>query len=1157
MTQPRQMFPFLEALHLEFLFYSIFVLFSLNFPGQVCVIANLGSSRAFDDFYKETTILGGYQSTIKFLKEPNLPAWKNVNITSFGKIPPRTTFMSYNSKEAALTYDFEFSPFYMLLNGVWDFYFVDTYQQLPADITQPTTTTTNWTKINVPGNWEIQGFGVPIYTNTQYDFAPYNPHPPDMPRINPVGVYRRKIHFSKYDRKMMKVRNYYLHISGAKSGVYVYLNGKELGYTEDAKDPVEYLINDYAVLGDNWLVFKIFRYSTGSYLEDQDFWRLSGIERDVYIFSQPKLHVFDFIAVPNLANDYKTGIFNLNISLFNDINIIQKNVTIRYEIYDEDHQLITSDSHNQNFDPYAFTNISFGCSINNIKKWSSETPYLYTLLISIDVKGRITEVIPYKIGFRRIEIQHRKDKTGKEYPCLCVNGVPIKIKGTNIHEHNPLTGHYVPYDLMLKDITLLKQNNFNALRMSHYPQDRKLYDLCDKYGIYVCSESNIETHGMGYGSKSLSGKQMWYQSHLERTLAMYETQKNRACVLYFSLGNEAGNGFIFFKTYSILKERERDGLNRPVAYEGAGLSENSDFFTPMYPPFTTIRNYENSYPVMKPFIQCEYSHAMGNSNGNFVKLWNMFYPSISLQGGFIWDWVDQGIREVDKNGNVYYTYGGDYGENPPNSGNFNINGLVNPDRVPHPAITEVKYAYQYVGFSQTEDIHTFLIKNRFHMINLDDYDITYYILENYEVISTKTIHLDLEPQEEKEVYIDFDLQEKINTDYFINFSVTTNKELPLIPKGFEMAYDQFKLQINSLPKPNINERRHKIKGPKLNYTETNKTISIYSNILKFTINLKTGILEEYKINGSDLIYNKFGLRPNFWRGPTDNDYGHRSPYYSQLWKKLSKKTELKSHNITKGKNGTFNVNLIYKLTKEHIYNITCKIYPNGIVHVSSNFNYLPKHKTDEEKDKYPELFRVGLRFRIPKEFNNVKYYGRGPEENYCDRKWGVGIGLYESKVEDMGYPYIRPQETGHHVDTRWLSLSNTNGTGLLIIADKTFEFNTLRNSVEDYDDQEHTDKPFQWGNNKYPFYKGTPPDLNENKIKNIIKRQTHTNDIIPRDYIEVCLDSKMKGLAGLDSWGDMPLRCCRISPYKNYNLNFTLIPYNQSDIEKYLQYDYN
>lgn len=1081
----------------------------------------------------------------------NLPYWQDIQTVSVNKEAPRSAFMTYSDKATALSLAYEKSPYYQLLNGTWKFYFVNSYKELPANITDPSISTDSWNDIQVPGNWERQGFGVAIYTNHGYEFKPRNPQPPLLPEENPVGVYRRDIEIpSDWDG-----RDIYLHIGGAKSGTYVYVNGQEVGYSEDSKNPAEFLINKYLKPGKNVLTLKIFRWSTGSYLECQDFWRVSGIERDVYLWSQPKTAIQDFRVISTLDDTYKTGIFKLAIDLKNHEEKA-KNLTISYELIDNSGKTIATECKNLWVSPAVNSAASFETTIPDVATWTAEIPNLYKMVMTIKDGDKTVEVVPYHVGFRRFEMKQTKELAGngKPYTVFLVNGQPVKFKGVNIHEHNPETGHYVPVELMRKDFELMKKHNINSVRLCHYPQDRKFYELCDEYGLYVYDEANIESHGMYYSlSKggTLGNNPEWLKPHMDRTINMYERNKNYPSVTFWSLGNEAGNGYNFYQTYLYIKNKEKDGMNRPVNYERALWEWNTDMYVPQYPGaswFEEIGQKGSDRPV----VPSEYAHAMGNSTGSLLDQWNAIYKYPNLQGGYIWDWVDQGFLEKDANGRPYYTYGGDYGVNAPSDGNFLCNGIVGPDRTPHPAMAEVKYVYQDVAITAKDLANgTFEVFNRYYFKNLKDYMITYTIMTNGKAVRHGKVSLDIAPQTSKELQVNIaGLKPQKDTEYFVNFSVVTVQPEGLIPQGHEIASEQFRLPIEPI-KSDI-----KTSGPALSVSENGDELVASSSKVNFVFNKKTGLVSSYKVGSTEYFSEGFGLQPNFWRGPTDNDYGNGQPKREQIWKQSSKNFDVSDATVKmEGKNAIMTIN--YLLPVGNLYIVDYTIYPSGAVHVAAHFTSTEMNEAETEVSEATRTAtftpgrdaarkeaskltvpRIGVRFRVPATMNQVEYFGRGPEENYWDRKAGTLVGLYKSTAEDLYFPYVRPQENGHHTDTRWVSVSSNKGKGLKIVADELIEFNALRNSIEDFDDEEQVNLPRQWSN----FTPEQIANHDEAAAKDVLRRQHHINDVTPRNYVEVCIDLKQQGVGGYDSWGARPEPQYTLPANKDYQWGFTIIP---------------
>lgn len=1127
---------------------------------------------------KKITLSLLFCSSLIINAQETLPFWKDVSVVAVNKEAPRTTFMSYDnvkdaSQSIASSYsDYSNSKYYYLLNGTWKFYFVDGYKNLPADITDANKSLSGWTDIKVPGNWELQGYGEAFYVNQPYEFATYNPTPPLLPEKNPVGVYRRDIDIPAD----WMSRDIYLHLAGAKSGVYVYVNGKEVGYSEDSKDPAEFLINPYLTAGKNVLTLKIFRWSTGSWLECQDFLRVSGIERDVFIWSQPKTAIKDFRVVSTLDDTYKNGIFKLGIDLKNT-NSTDKNITVKYDLVDSKGNIVTSGSKDLTVKGNSQSTANFDYTIKDVATWTSEHPNLYKLMMSVADNGRVVEAVPFKVGFRKIEIKNSEYIVNKKpLRLFYVNGQPIKLKGTNIHE-TVEDGHYITPEQMHRNFELMKLNNINSVRLSHYPQDRKFYEMCDEYGIYVYDEANIESHGMYYtiyqddmrkgavghidGRKrgTLGHNPDFLESHLSRIRNMFERNKNYASLTIWSLGNEAGNGFNFYNAYTLIKELDKDLMARPVNYERALEEWNTDMIVPQYPSAKSFEYYgkngrRTEQADNRPYVPSEYSHAMGNSSGNLYDQWQEIYKYPNLQGGYIWEWIDHAVKVKDKDGRYFWAYGGDFGKDQASDGNFVADGIVNPDQNPHPAMAEVKYTHQNVGFEE-EDLSKgqIKIKNRFYFSDLSGYIVKYRILENGVSIKEATLPLNIAPQDSAIVTIPVSqLKAKPGTEYFVNFEVITKAQEPLVPIGHIIAYDQFELPVKG-----VKQAYKNTSGPKLSVSESGNTLSVSSSKVNFVFDKQKGIVTSYKVDGTEYFSEGFGIQPNFWRGPTDNDYGNGAPKRLQIWKESSK--DFNVSEATVAMNGDIALlSVVYRLAAGNDYIVDYKIYPSGIVNASVRFTSTTaqenkaeltaeaKEATQSESGERDrlrresgklEVPRIGVRFRLPVGMNQVQYLGRGPEENYLDRHKGTLVGLFKTTAEDMYYPYVRPQENGHHTDTRWVSLNAVNGKGLLIEANNTIGFNALRNSVEDFDCQE-SDADYQWRNM-------SPDEIankNPEEAKDVLRKQTHEYDITPRNFVEVCVDMKQYGVAGYNSWGARPEPEYSIPANQEYNWGFTLIP---------------
>lgn len=1055
----------------------------------------------------------------------NLPEWQDLNTFAVGKYRPRSSFMSYERRDKAIEDEYTQSKYYIPLNGNWKFIFAPDHKLLPLEaVVNPAIDFSQWNDIKVPGNWEAQGYGVPLYTNQPYEFAPSNPQPPTLPDAVPVGVYKKNINipFALLDRDI------FLHIGGAKSGVYVYINGQKVGYSEDSKNPAEFLINPYVKDSINNITLVMYRWSTGSYLECQDFWRMSGIERDVYIYSQPKTRIDDFTIVSTLDSTKVHGKMHLEVELSNSYNFPEP-ITFYYEILDSKGDIITYYMQEKTLRASGVDTLTFDAVVPKVTPWSAETPALYTLLMRIKVGDRFIEYVPTKIGFRDIEVR------GNQF---LVNGKPVLIKGVNYHEHNDTTGHYVDEATLRKDLELMKRNNINAIRCCHYPQQRRFYELCDEYGFYVCDEANIESHGMGYDLKrgrTLGNNAQWLGAHMDRTINMYKRNKNYPSIVFWSLGNEAGNGYNFYETYLYMKSV--DSL-RPVQYERALLEWNTDIFCPQYPSAAAFERWGQS-DTDRPYIASEYAHAMGNSTGNFKDQWDAIYKYPNLQGGFIWDWVDQGLW-VDSEDGGYWAYGGDFGTNSPSDGNFLCNGLVSPDRSEHPGIYEVKKVYQNIHFSAIDlKKGVISIKNGFFFTPLTKYNIGYNIECNGKVVKQGLLNVSLDAQEQKEFKIALsDIIQSGANVYTLNLYAKTKEAEGLLPAGFEVATEQFVLPFKST------KRAYTETSGKVNMSEDSEAVNIISPRVTFVLDKSNGQVIKYEVGAVNYINDSFGLRPNFWRGPTDNDYGSGAPDRLQLWKTASNKFDITSVKA-KNEGSKAIVDVTFALPYGASYNVAYTVYASGVVNVNIKYSAA----TDS---KAAELPRLGMRFRLPANMVQAKYLGRGPHENYIDRNYSSDIGMYSAHVDEFYFPYVRPQENGHHTDVRYLALSkNKSGSGgLLIVADSVMEFNALRNSIEDFDSEN--------SNHPYQYYNRTTDESRDVALyKNKRPKHTHINDITPKDFVEVSLDYRMQGLGGDDSWYSRPYEKYQISAKNSYNWGFTLVPIRStSDIDSHWQLRY-
>ena len=1022
----------------------------------------------------------------------SLPYWQDVNVTSVNAETQRTEAVWFANRADALKKGFRESENYVGLNGEWDFKYFDDYREMERY------KGTDWDKIKVPGNWEVQGFGVPIYVNIPYDFAPVDPQPPVLPEVFPAAIYHRTFTVPEG----WKGRKVFLNLAGIKSGTYVYVNGKEIGYSEDSKSLARFDITWALIHGDNELTLKVYRYTTASYLECQDFWRISGIERDVYLSSEKTPARFDFSVVSTLDPTLSRGVFHLKMRS-------EGRADVFYELIDKDGQTVADAIYNFSGEVETVTD-----TIPDVRAWSAETPELYTLLLKVN--GEYTR---FHVGFRRIEIATVKDGE-RDVKALLVNGQPVKFKGVNMHEHNPYTGHYQTKADILQDLKLMKMANINAIRTCHYPQPREFYELCDSLGFYVYDEANIESHGMGYKlDRTLGNNTDWQPKHIDRILNMYRRTANYPCVTILSLGNEAGNGANFYEAYRVLKALEKDGQNRPVCYERAEREWNTDMLVPQYPGaewFARMGEKESARPV----VPSEYAHAMGNSTGSIDLQWEQIYAHTHLQGGFIWDWVDQGLYDAEKG----WTYGGDYGVDAPSDANFLCNGIVNPDRDPHPGYYEVKHVYQDVivtGVAPEES--RFAITNRFYFKDLQDYVVRWRLERDGKPVRKGKVSFSTPAQGSEEFTLEIPKRKlRPRGEYRIFFETETARALPLLAKGTVVATDEV------LVKDTGTKKAYK-SGRDVDATETDDEIRLEVGRAELVFDKALGIVRSFTFKGKDLFDPDFGLRPNFWRGPTDNDYGNNLPYRANAWKEASRAFQATASVEER------TIHAVYALPDGCTMEVDYSLLPGGFLKVAAAFHGAGKKPLD--------IPRIGFRFRVKE--NDFQYFGRGPVENYIDRNSGTFKSLFTTKASNEFYPYVRPQETGHHTETEWLATKP-----LTVVADGTFEFNALRHSVEDLDSEE-SGQPVQWNNFE------TPPVHDEEEAAKYHRRhQTHLSDVPDRDFTEICIDGAATGVGGYDSWGSRPEPARTVWSTDDRSFAFTLVPTRARKTDKAIRYAY-
>ena len=1004
-------------------------------------------------------------SILLILATAVLPYWQDPQTTSVNAETQRTEVVYFANRADALSKGFRDSENYKSLNGTWDFKYFEDHREMAVPQT--------WDKIQVPGNWEVQGWGVAIYTNIPYDFCPKDPVAGVLPESVPSALYHRTFTVPEG----WKGREVYLNLAGSKSGTYVYVNGQEVGYCEDSKDLARFRITDFVKDGENDLLLKIYRYTQASWLEDQDFWRISGLERDVYLSSEKTHNGFNFTVVSTTTPDFKDGLFQLKMHA--DVP-----TEVFYELLDAQGTAVADAVFE-----FAGDILTVKDSIPGVKLWTAETPNLYTLVLKVN--GEYTR---FHVGFRHLEIATVKDGD-RDVKAFLVNGQPVKFKGVNLHEHNPYTGHYTTRENILEDLKLMKLANVNAIRTCHYPQSREFYELCDSLGFYVYDEANIETHGFGYDPKrTMANKTEWLAKHMDRTLNMYYRTANYPCVTILSLGNEAGNGTNFYETYKTLKALEKDGMNRPVVYERAGRDWNTDFQNPMYPGTEWLKRMGETYSE-KPIALCEYSHAMGNSNGSIDWMWDQFYAHTHLQGGFIWDWVDQGLYDKERG----WTYGGDYGVDMPSDGNFCCNGLVNPDRDPHPGYYEIKHVYQNVSI-RVVDVENglFEIFNRNYFTDLKPYTVKYWVERDgkrpFWWFKHKK-HFSTAPQTAEQFQIRLPKMKKPG-DYRIFFEVSAAQDMPLVEKNTILACDE--ILLKSAPAP----RKERVAKGNLEFTNGDTQVVVRGSNLELVFNKADGFVKTWKVKGVDMVDPSFGIRPNFWRAPIDNDYGNAAPERAAQYREPGKPDSV---NAAKQADGSVLITVKGQGVRA-LEQYT--IYPNGTLRIEV--------QTAAGEDQDVEIPRLGFRFRVADD--DFRYYGRGPVENYWDRASCTFKRIWNSSASAEYYPYVRPQETGHHTDTDWLAIG---GLSVVRTSANPFEFNALRMSVEDLD--------------------GGP-----------VKSQTHLCDVHPRDFTEVCIDYLQTGVGGYDSWGARPEKDRTLWNTESYSYSFILTPEKP---EKAIQYE--
>lgn len=1000
--------------------------------------------------------------------------WQNPEVNAVNRSPMRSAHFAYrNGEDALASQNKKASSNYMSLNGIWKFNWVNDASSRPTDFWKKDFNDKGWDDIRVPGVWELNGYGDPVYVNNQYPWRnSFESKPPIVPtENNHVGTYRREIKVPA----SWKGKEIFAHFGSVTSNMYLWVNGKYVGYSEDSKLEAEFNLTPYLVPGkENLICFQVFRWCDGSYLEDQDFFRFSGVGRDCYLYARDKKRIADIRVTPDLENNYTDGVLNIDLSLTG-------NAPVQLTLSDAAGNKVASASANKSGRTVM--------KVANPQKWTAETPYLYTL--SATMQGN-DEVVPVNVGFRKIELTKGQ---------ILVNGKPVLFKGADRHELDPDGGYVVSPERMLQDIQLMKQLNMNAVRTCHYPDDNLWYDLCDKYGIYVVAEANIESHGMGYGEKTLAKDPKYAKAHIERNERNVQRNFNHPSIIFWSLGNEAGYGPNFEDAYKWVKKEDP---SRAVQYEQAGIHNMTDIFCPMYYGYDGMKKYAEEMPSDKPLIQCEYAHAMGNSMGGFKEYWDLIRKYPNLQGGFIWDFVDQAVRTKGKNGVEIYAYGGDFHPHDPSDGNFCVNGVVSPDRVPNPHADEVRYYYQNI-WTTPSDLPAGKVKvyNENFFRDLSDVTLDWVLLNNGVPVRDGRIDkISVAPGETTEVTIPYG-QISNKGEWLLNVSYNLKDAEGLLPAGHCIAKEQFILNETAVADMDVTTpSQPNLKTPVPTIVDNHSFfMGVKGDDFNLEFDRNSGFMTKYEVNGTEMLAEGGKLTPNFWRAPTDNDYGAGLQKKYSAWKNPEIKLESLKGEM---KDGLAVVSADYKMPGVSAsLKLTYTINGEGAVKVTESL-------TTDKNAKVSDMFRFGMQMQMPESFGSIEYYGRGPIENYSDRNHSTLLGIYNQKVEDQFYPYIRPQETGTKTDIRYWKQLNNSGNGLEFIAENPFSASALNYSIESLDGG-------AW------------------------KANTHSPEIEKVNYTNLLIDKAQMGLGCVNSWGALPLKEYRL-PYGDYTFTFVMKP---------------
>ena len=1006
------------------------------------------------------------------------PEWQDPNVNAINRAAMHTNYFAYESEQAALKGCRLASDNYMTLNGTWKFNWVQNADQRPTDFYKVDFNDKGWDNIQVPGVWELNGYGDPIYVNVGYPWrSQYKNNPPYVPTVNNhVGTYRKEIELPAD----WKGRQIMAHFGSVTSNMYLWVNGKFVGYSEDSKLEAEFDLTKYLRPGKNIIAFQVFRWCDGTYLEDQDFFRYSGVGRDCYLYTRTANHIEDIRITPDLDAQYKDGTLQIDIQM-------KGKGTVDLKLLDKEGKEVTTAQVKGSSKQTA------SMTVSNPAKWTAETPNLYTLVANLQENGKIIESIPVKIGFRKIEL-----KNGQ----ILVNGQAVLFKGADRHEMDPDKGYVVSRERMIQDIKRMKELNINAVRTCHYPDNNLWYDLCDEYGIYVVAEANIESHGMGYGDETLAKNPLFAKAHLERNQRNVQRGYNHPSIIFWSLGNEAGFGPNFEACYKWIKAEDK---TRAVQYEQAGTNEYTDIFCPMYYSYESCENYSKGN-IDKPLIQCEYAHAMGNSQGGFKEYWDLVRKYPKYQGGFIWDFVDQSARWYTKDGKEFYGYGGDFNRYDASDNNFQNNGLISPDRVPNPHAHEVGYIYQNIWVKPVDlQKGEISIYNENFFRDLSDFYAEWQLLANGEVLQSGIINdLKVGPQQTVNQKLNYTLDNICPCkEVLLNVAFKLKTTETLLPAGFAVAQQQLSVREYKAPENLLTEKKIAHDYTPAQVVEDNDSYYLIVKGENFHIDFerRSGYLSLYDVNGLSILDEGAQLTPNFWRAPTDNDMGAGLQKKYLAWKNPEIKLTSLEHAT---ENGLVVVTAKYDMpTVSAKLTLTYRINKEGAIEVTQSM-------TTDKNAKVSNMFRFGMRAALNKNLSNIQYYGRGPIENYSDRNNSTNIGKYAQTVDEQFYSYIRPQETGTKTDIRWWNQTNKGGNGIQLVGKTPFSASALHYTMESLDD-------------------------------GLEKDQRHSELVPQTDCVNFCIDKVQMGLGCVNSWGALPLDKYMV-PYQDYEFTFVIKP---------------